>query len=239
MTGKLMMTALLLAGLAVGGVALWPHADSFAQTSSKTKGKTTSRKTSGASVKVLDVRAEKAIDAFVREAAEVAREYEDSGHLDKAKQMYESILNFNPATPGLKEKIKELDEQLLQSNEVEIEIDTSRSWSGSQVLVFKGKPIRIQASGTYKFNATADLDAEGYPDKDPVKDELAPDVTVGALMGLMATKEKPGKPFEIGLQRDFTPNEDGTLFLKVNVPPGSKCSGKLQVRISGYVRHVQ
>ena len=238
MTGKLMMTALVLAGVAAGSIAFGPQADSFAQTSSRTKGKS-ARKSSAPPIKVIDVRAEKAIDAFVREAAEVARDYEDAGQLDKAKHMYESIVTFNPSTPGLKEKIKELDEQLLQANEIEIEIDTSRSWSGSQVLVFKGKPIRIQATGTYKFNATADLDAEGFPDKDPVKDELAADVTVGALMGLMATKEKPGKPFEIGAQRDFTPNEDGTLFLKVNVPPGSRCSGKLQVRISGYVRHVQ
>lgn len=238
MNRMLLATGLLLGGMAVAGTAVWLPAESLAQSSSRSKQKS-SRKSSAAPVKVLDVRAERAIESFVREAADVAREYEDAGQLDKAKTMYESILSFNPETPGLKQKIEDLEEQLLESNEVELEIDTSRSWSGSQVLVFKGKPIRIQATGTYKFNATAELDPQGYPDDDPVKDELAPGVSVGALMGLMATKEKPGKPFEIGLQRDFTPKEDGTLFLKVNVPPGSKCSGKLTVRISGYVRPVQ
>ena len=60
-------------------------------------------------------------------------------------------------------------------------------------------------------------------------------IPTGALMGLIAAKGNTGKPFLVGNGLELTPKTDGFLFLNVNVPPGAKCSGKIRVRIPGYV----
>jgi hypothetical protein len=230
-----MRPRLLFTGLTLGCLAaaccLSPAATSAQPSKSKAKGTKSS-----SSTKAIDVRAEKAAEGYVREAATLAREYEDSGNFEKARQMYESIATFTPDAPGLKEKIKQLNEMLLESNEIEIEIDAGRGWDNSRVQVFKGKTIRLQSTGTYNFVVNAEVGPDGFPSQDPVKDEMAAGIPCGALMGLMAEKDKPGKPFVIGNGRDFTPNEDGILFLRFNVPPGSRCTGKVDVRLSGYVR---
>ena len=66
-------------------------------------------------------------------------------------------------------------------------------------------------------------------------------VGLGALTALVVpiVKGKPGKPgapIEIGSGREITPKESGFLFLAVNAPPGNRCTGKLDVQISGYVK---
>ena len=63
----------------------------------------------------------------------------------------------------------------------------------------------------------------------------------GALMGMIvgkdkAGKPKPGKPFKNGSSSEFTPKNDGLLFLWVNLPPGHKCNGKISVTVNGYIR---
>jgi len=70
---------------------------------------------------------------------------------------------------------------------------------------------------------------------------MAAGVPGGALMGMIvgkdqAGKSKPGKPFKIGSGSVFTPKHDGLLFLRVNLPPGHKCKGKISVTMSGYIR---
>ena len=227
------VAAALLLGILAATILISSAGTTSAQPTKKAK---TTKTAAAPSTKALDVKAEKAAEAYIREAATLAREYEDAGHYEKARQMYETIATFNPDAPGLKEKIKQLNEALLDSNEIEIEIDAGRGWDNSRVQVFKGKTIRLQAAGTYMFNVSAELGPEGFPTKDPVRDDMAADIPCGALMGLMAAKEKPSKPFVIGAARDFTPNEDGILFLRFNVPPGSRSSGKVKVRLSGHVR---
>ena len=41
------------------------------------------------------------------------------------------------------------------------------------------------------------------------------------------------RPFAVGAAYDRPAERDGILYLKVNVPPGSKCTGRLQARITG------
>lgn len=40
----------------------------------------------------------------------------------------------------------------------------------------------------------------------------------------------------IGDNKDFSPNQDGILMVKINAPSSQKCSGKLSLRLSGYIR---
>ena len=45
--------------------------------------------------------------------------------------------------------------------------------------------------------------------------------------------DKPPRPFAVGASFDKPADRDGILHLKVNVPPGARCTGSLKVKISG------
>jgi hypothetical protein len=47
--------------------------------------------------------------------------------------------------------------------------------------------------------------------------------------------EKPPKPFLVGSSYERPADRDGVLYMKVNVPPNSKCVGKLQVKVGGTI----
>jgi hypothetical protein len=190
-------------------------------------------------VRQLNVQADKLRDAFIRQSAEIARKYSDAGDYEKSKEMLETILSLKKDVPGVKEMIKQLDEKMLSSNSADFEIDASRNWSSPAGLVAKGKTIRIQATGTYDLITDVKTGVEGLPEKNAMK-ELAAGVPVGALMGIVVTKEKGkpkmGKPFKIGDKAEFTPKDDGVLMIGLNLPAGHNSKGKIKVRVSGYFR---
>jgi hypothetical protein len=105
----------------------------------------------------------------------------------------------------------------------------------------KDRTIRIRVAGDYKLT-TAPLTSgpDGLTGENPEKDLLA-HVPLGAVMGAIipaaaAANEKPAKPFLVGSTYERPADRDGMLYLKVNVPPNSKCVGKLQVKVGGTVQ---
>lgn len=190
-------------------------------------------------VRQLNIQADKLRDAFIRESADIARRYSDAGDYEKSKEMLQSILSIKKDVPGVKEMIKQLDEKMLSSNSADFEIDASRNWNGAAGLVAKGKTIRIQATGSYDLDIDLKTGVEGLPESNPMK-ELAAGVPVGALMGVVVTKEKGkpkmSKPFKIGDKAEYTPKNDGVLMIGLNLPSGHHSKGKVKVRVSGYFR---
>ena len=99
-------------------------------------------------------------------------------------------------------------------------------------------PARVEATGEYKMNlVAANIGPDGFPTEDAMRD-LAGKVPLGALMGMIVTEtnekeKKVPEPFAIKSKYDFTPKQDGALYLKVNVPPGSKCVGDLKLKLNG------
>lgn len=226
--------------IGVGAATLIPsglqrsvQAQSSKSKSSKSKlGKSKGRP---GNTKKLDADAKNLQEAFIRGAAELARSYEQAGDLERSKKLLQTILKIDSKIPGVKEKIKKLDEEILTSNELEVEIDVSKGWGEPLGRVTQGQPFRVQAEGKYKFIANVTVGPGGFPTQDPTKD-MAKNIACGAMMGLMLdAKGKPGRPFSIGENEEITPKQDGILFLAVNVPPGSRCNGKLRVKLSGYV----
>lgn len=202
--------------------------------SSRSKSKRGGRKSSTKSVKALDVRSQRSRAQFVHDAVELAREYEKAGRPEKAKQSLESALKIQPGLPGAKAKIKQLRESILSSNELEFELDVNRGWGVPRARVFAGRAFRIHAEGSYRFVTNLAVGPQGFPTKNPKAGDMALRVPCGALMGVIVTKNKPGKVFAVGTGQEMTPKKDGLLFLKVNVPPGHRSTGKVKVRISGY-----
>jgi hypothetical protein len=219
-----------LALICFAGICLVTSHETLPRAHAQSKGK------KPGNVKMLDVRALKLQTDFSRDSYSLARDYENAGDLEKARQVYIVLSRLNPQAKEVRERIKKIDEALLASNAFEVDVDTSAGWGVPLARVSKGKAIQFQVGGTYRFQASLQVGPAGFSVADPIKSDLAEGVRCGALMGLIVAKGKPGKPFPIGSKRKFTPTNDGLLYLRVNVPAGSKCTGKLTVRLGGNVK---
>ena len=183
--------------------------------------------------KELEIRLEKAEAALVDEYTEVAKEFYDQGDKEMSMAMLRRLNQLNPKLSGLGDKIKLISEELMQENANEIELDTRKTWElvGN---VFKDRAFRLQATGEYKMTNAATIGVDGLKPDEDSKDHIA-NAPLGCLLGVIVSDGKPGKPFPVKAELEYTPKESGQLFLKVNVPDGSRCIGKLKVRFSGYI----
>ncbi len=205
------------------------------------KSKTTKKSGKGgrgkplANTKSLDLKADQIQASFTKEAEDLASQYYDAGHLDKAKALLQAVLAVNPEAPNIQKKLELVNEGLLNSNDIEVDISPAQLWKPAGAIVIPKGALRIKAEGTYRFEAGASgVTAAGFAEKDPGEDMIS-GIPCGALMGVIIADGKPGKPFYIGESLDFTPKEGGVLLLRINTPPGNKCTGKLKVTISGSV----
>ena len=220
--------------------ALSNHGESYAQ-GKKGATKKKDAPINPVELKDLQQRTQKSQEDFVIGQVELAQEYEKAGMLEDSKKLLQMVQKLKSDLPGLDKKIEALEESILWDNPFEFELDTSKGWGEPVARVEKGKAIRIQAEGNFRLTLTATVDAKGFATNDKTK-EMARGVRFGALMALivpMDAKGTPGKPgdqIEIGGGREITPNDDGLLFLAVNVPAESRCTGKLDIQLSGYVR---
>ena len=228
----------------LGAFGWWVPSEPLAQgqtaktgTANKTSKSTTAGKKKApiGNTQTLDVKFDQIQTSFIKDAEELADQYVDAGHLDKAKFLLESVLALSPQTPGIQQKIKQIDETILTSNDFEIEVNPAQGWVSAKAMVFQDRPIRIQADGLYRFVVNSSLGPTGFPDKD-VDKEMLTGMPCGALVGLILVNSKPRNPFLTGQPRTYTPKETGVLFLRVNAPLDNKNTGKIKVSISGYVK---
>lgn len=190
------------------------------------------------SVMALDAKASKAVESFSREIFVIAKDYENEGELEKAKSILETLATVKPDIKGLKEKIQSLDEEILSSNDFDVDWTASSVWQKPIARVAKGKKFRVQVSGSYRMTATLALPPSGVPQGKGLDSPLAAapfGSLVGVILPLDKKKAKDAEPFPIGDGKDINPDTSGMLFIRVNLPPGSRPSGKLDLKFSGYV----
>jgi hypothetical protein len=226
---------IVLRGLFVGSALLAGAAWCAAQTGVAGKSKAAAKsKTNVTAVRQLDTRVQQLQEQLLKDALDIAKGYEDNGEFDRAKWMLEVLEKLDPKLPGLQAKIDQLKDKSLNSSEFEYELDVSRGWSPPLGMVVKDRVARIEAVGDYQFVTALTVTGDGLPMSDTGTD-LVGGVPVGALIGVLINPEtrKPGKPFEIKAKREWTPRESGLLQLKVNVPNGHKCTGKLTIKLGG------
>jgi hypothetical protein len=187
-----------------------------------------------ANVKQLDVRAAEMQQQLLRDASDIAKGYEDAGEYERAKWLLEVLEKLDPKLPGLKDKIEQLTDKGLEATEFEVELDVSRGWTPMLGVVREGRIVRVTAAGEYKLITSLSVTAEGLPANDTGND-LVKGLPVGALIGVVVDPKdkKPGQPFEIKAEREWTPRDSGLLQLKVNLPAGHKSTGKLTITLGG------
>lgn len=202
-----------------------------AQTSkSKTK-----PKGGATNVKALNARVEKLEKNLFSEVVEISTMYEDAGQYDRAKSLLDVLMKLNPNLPGLKEKLDQLESKAFDAQEIEYVMDTGKGWVSVGAAVARGKPVRVEVEGEYKFQYGGNLTADGVT-ADQAGSDYVDSIPMGALMAVVVNNGKPGKPHPITTKMQWTPQEDGLVMLKINAPTGHKSTGKLTVKMSGLVR---
>jgi hypothetical protein len=197
-------------------------------------------KASASEVKQIDQRLQKLQDNFETESTAIIEGYEKAGHYERAKFLLEVLLKLDPYNENIKKRIAENKDLILNQSEFEQRFDPGNDWTpiGN---VYKDQPVRITASGEYRVTISAvAIGPNGFPTEN-IATELVASVPTGALMGMVVTEDsikekKPPEPFAIKTKYDFTPKQNGQLYLKVNLPPGSRCNGDLKIKLSGILR---
>lgn len=208
------------------------------------KSKAKSKPITPAELKKLDSKMEEVQRSFLRDTDSIIKGYEESGQFERAKILLEVLLKLDPKNDAIKKKLEHLDDQILDSSETELDLDPSKGWQ--QVgLVVKDRLVRVESEGDFKFVSNLTVGADGVPAKDPVNDMA--NAPLGAVVAMILPPTGAGgggggggnrqpNVFFVGSKYEQPANRDGILMLKVNVPPSSKCTGKLKVKVGGVTR---
>lgn len=213
-----------------------------AQTS---KAKAKPKAVSPGEVKKLDVRLDEVVKSFQKDTATLIRDCKEAGQPERAKLLLEVMLKLDPKNDKIQWEIDALNDQILEQSEFEYELDVSKGWVQVGVVT-GGKLARITAEGDYKFDAAGKLTADGVPALDPAND-MVQGIPMGTLMGVvMPVNPQPNRnnngnpnrppPFAVKSEHEWTPKQDGVLLVKLNFPPGTKCTGKLKLKVSGMLK---
>ena len=197
-------------------------------------------------VKKLDTRLEEVQRSFLKDTDSIIKGYEDNGQFDRAKVLLEVLQKLDPKNELIKKKLEHLDDQILESTEFDLDLDPSKSWQPVG-LVVKDRLYRIEVDGDYKFITTSTVGPEGFPTKDPANDMVS--APLGAVVAVIVPpggataggggggggggNNRQPNAFFVGAKLEQAAQRDGMLLLKVNVPAGSKCTGKLKVKVGG------
>ncbi len=188
----------------------------------------------------LENKAQDAQKAYLSQLGDLATGYEDAGSTALAEETLRKMLRITPDDEAVKTRLKTLENKAFEENQRTVEVDVSRGWVTTGLKVSKGQPIRLQAEGSYRFNVNTDLGPDGFPQQDISRD-MGSGVPCGALMGTVFPESaqrgrpQPTAPFTIGRGGEIKPDADGMLFVRLNVPPGSKSTGKVKLLVTGNI----
>ena len=196
----------------------------------------------------LDAQAQQLRDTFVRDAVALADGFAEAKQPEKAMALLDAVLRVAPDAPGVEQKVEALNESVLASGETTFDLPAGGGWVPAG-RVFKGQPYRIAAAGEYRLQLNGDVGPAGLPPGDKTAGYL-PDQPLGALLGShvaaadLRGQRRPARGrdqgpdvFVLGDREgsERTPDDDGMLFLRLNVPEGAKLNGKLRVTVSGRI----
>jgi hypothetical protein len=202
--------------------------------------KPTAKKVNPLEVKRLDARLDEVRESFLRDTTNLILSYENLGQYERAKTLLESLQKLDPRNEPIKAKLGELNAKIIDTNEFEVELATDESWQPIGAVT-KDRSLRIRVTGDYNVSISlTSVGPDGLPTANPAEDLVA-NVPLGAVMGVItpagsaggSQNDKPPRPFAVGANFDKPADRDGILHLKVNVPPGARCTGSLKVKVSG------
>ena len=193
-------------------------------------------------LKRLDARLDEVRESFLRDTTALITSYENLGQYERARMLLESLQKLDPRNEPIKAKLGELSEKILESGEIAVELVPGAPWLPAGTVT-KDRPIRIRVKGEYKMVLQTEFGPAGAGGG--TGDDFASSAPLGAVMGVIAPPGAAGQPgtgtggdrppraFTVGDSYEKPADRDGVLFLRVNVPAGAKCTGRLNAQVSG------
>lgn len=169
---------------------------------------------------------------FIRKAETLAKDYEKKKQDDKARLCYEEILRLVPTYSPAQDAMQQIKDKEAKAEEKIFDVLANKDWQDTGITLLEGKPISIQAAGTWTFVISEQLTADGIPIPEQLRD-----FNLGALIGMVATGDpKDIRPFFIGTSTQFTAEKGGRLYLRMYDNDPKDNVGKLSVKVVGTFR---
>ncbi len=197
------------------------------------------RKPSPAEIKRLDTQLNDAYGVFMNQTVDLITSYENLGQFDRAKVIVEALAKLDPENEAMKTKIADLEKRMLEAGVFEVDLMPGDGWQAIGAVA-KGDVVRVQITGEYRFQAIGSTTADGITGDSPETDFMR-GIPLGAVMGVIAPASQAGgdkkdekpRPFVVGSNYDNRADKDGVLYLKANLPIGTKCTGRMEAKITG------
>ncbi|MEK6236794.1 MAG: hypothetical protein N2C14_18970 [Planctomycetales bacterium] len=166
---------------------------------------------------------------FVLKAEKLAVEYEQKKEYDKARTVCKEILKLVPRYPGAQAMLSKIANIEATAETFEMDVLADKDWQDTKVNVLADKPITILAKGSWKFNMSHDLSADGME----IPKELR-DFKLGSLIGIIETGDlKDMKPFLIGSRFRLVPEKSGRLYVRMHDSNPKDNTGKVTIQMQG------
>ena len=128
---------------------------------------------------------------------------------------------------------------MLEAGVFEVDLVPGEGWQAIGAVA-NGDVVRVQITGEYRFQTVGSTTADGLTGYSPETDFMR-GIPLGAVMGVIAPASQAGgdkkdekpRPFVVGSNYDKRADKDGVLYLKANLPIGTKCTGRLEAKITG------
>jgi len=165
---------------------------------------------------------------FLSKAEKLAEDYERKKQHDKAREVYEAILRLVPNYPRAEEALQKIRETEATTDKKQLTVMAAKGWQDTGIVLQQGKPVIIEAKGTWTFKMSHQLGPDGIE----IPKELR-DFNLGALVGVIVTSPDPKdfKPFHIGERKEFTAERTGRLMLRMYDSDPSDNQGQLTVQV--------
>ncbi|MFK8115580.1 MAG: hypothetical protein AB8B91_25510 [Rubripirellula sp.] len=168
---------------------------------------------------------------FITKAEKLALEYERKKQLDKAREVYESLVRLVPKYSNAEQGLNRvLGNQKVQDRKL-TEVKANQAWQDTGVNLLEGMPVRIKMNGTWK------VVYETGPKGIEIPNELRPKdgrIKLGTMIALIANSPQDlaeGRPFVLESDKDFIAKKSGRLYLRMFDVDPSDNEGKIVVMI--------
>lgn len=164
---------------------------------------------------------------FLTKAEKLAEEFERKKQLDKAREVYEAVLRLVPKYSKAEQALDRISQYEAKADRKQLTVFATKGWQDSGVILIAGKPVIIEAKGSWTFNISHKLGPAGIA----IPKELR-DFNLGALIGVIVTgPNRSEKPFHIGAGIKFTVETSGRLMLRMYDSDPTDNAGQLTVVI--------
>tara|TARA_R110002049_G_scaffold27321_2_gene94008 strand:- start:75907 stop:76677 length:771 start_codon:yes stop_codon:yes gene_type:complete len=168
---------------------------------------------------------------FIGKAEKLAAEYERKNQLDRAREVYESLVRLVPKYDKAESGLKRILNAQAKTDRKVAEIQASRSWQDTGASLVLGMPVQVEIKGTWK------VVVETGPAGVQIPEAMRPSnskIKLGTLIGIIANSAadlEEAKPFVLDPEQDFIAPKSGRLFLRMFDIDPSDNEGKLYVMI--------